>query len=548
MGTATTEASPSEKPRPSSPTTATPEDGSQLETTPTNASYVPPPLSPWRRHAIMFSLCMTLLLSALDITIVATALPTIASSLGASASQYAWVGSSYTLAGTVSTPVWAKASDIVGRKATIMAAASTFMAGSLVAALAGTAGMLIAGRTVQGLGGGGSLVLVTIVVGDLFRLEERAKYYGMTGIVYGIASAVGPILGGVFTQTIGWRWCCESKPSHTSLSKLTSPVYINLPFDGIALLVLFFVLKLETPREPLLAGLRALDWTGFVLIIGGTICFLYGLESGSGGLAPWASLQVICLIVFGVLLLALFVLWEARFAANPVIPFRIFQKGTNIASFALACAHSFVFISYDYFLPLYFQVVLGFRPIIAGVSLFPLLIPLTVTTLLGGLYTRKTGNYILPIFLGSVLMTLGNGLFVSFGASTEWAKIVAFQVITGTGAGVLFQSPMIAIQTHTHQRDLAAAMSAFSFLRSLFSSMSVVIGTVLLQRNLGGGGLTAGQLHSDGGEVQTEGAEKGEYVDALHVMWSFFTGVAGCMLLAAVFIKPKPKRVSDEAS
>ncbi|KAF6824986.1 major facilitator superfamily transporter [Colletotrichum plurivorum] len=532
MGTVTTEPSPSEKPRPSSPTAATPEDGSQLETTPTNASYVPPPLSPWRRHAIMFSLCMTLLLSALDITIVATALPTIASSLGASASQYAWVGSSYTLAGTASTPVWAKASDIIGRKATIMAAAATFMAGSLVAALAGTAGMLIAGRTVQGLGGGGSLVLVTIVVGDLFRLEERAKYYGMTGIVYGIASAVGPILGGVFTQTIGWRWC----------------FYINLPFDSIALLVLFFVLKLETPREPFLAGLRALDWTGFVLIISGTICFLYGLESGSGGLAPWASPQVICLIVFGVLLLALFVLWEARFAANPVIPFRIFQKGTNIASFTLACAHSFVFISYDYFLPLYFQVVLGFRPIIAGVSLFPLLIPLTVTTLLGGLYTRRTGNYILPIFLGSALMTLGNGLFVSFGASTEWAKIVAFQVITGTGAGVLFQSPMIAIQTHTHQRDLAAAMSAFSFLRSLFSSMSVVIGTVLLQRNLGGGGLTAGQLHSDEDEVQTEGAEKGEYVDALHVMWAFFTGVAGCMLLAAVFIKPKPKRLSDEAS
>lgn len=240
-------------------------------------------------------------------------------------------------------------------------------------------------------------------------------------------------------------------------------------------------------------------------------------------------------------------LWEARFAANPVIPFRIFQKATNIASFALACAHSFVFISYDYFLPLYFQVVLGFRPIIAGVSLFPLLIPLTVTTLLGGLFTRRTGNYILPIFIGAVLMTLGNGLFVSFGVSTEWAKIVAFQIITGTGAGVLFQSPMIAIQTHTHQKDLAAAMSAFSFLRSLFSSMSVVIGTVLLQRNLGGGSLTPGQLHSNG-EVQTEGPEKGTYVDALHVMWAFFTGVAGCMLLAAVFIKPKPKRISDAVS
>lgn len=175
----------------------------------TTASYVPPPLPPWRRKAIMLALCLTLLLSALDITIIATALPTIASTLHASAAQYAWVGSSYTLSSTASTPVWAKMSDIFGRKGTIMAAAATFMAGSLVAALAGSISVLIAGRTIQGLGGGGSLVLVTIVIGDLFKLEERAKYYGMTGIVYGIASAVGPVLGGVFTQTIGWRWCCE---------------------------------------------------------------------------------------------------------------------------------------------------------------------------------------------------------------------------------------------------------------------------------------------------------------------------------------------------
>ncbi|KAI8316646.1 Efflux pump dotC [Colletotrichum sp. SAR11_59] len=461
----------------------------------------------------MLALCLTLLLSALDITIIATALPTIVSTLHASAAQYAWVGSSYTLSSTASTPVWAKMSDIFGRKGTIMAAAATFMAGSLVAALAGSISVLIAGRTIQGLGGGGSLVLVTIVIGDLFRLEERAKYYGMTGIVYGIASAVGPVLGGVFTQTIGWRWC----------------FYINLPFDGIALIVLFFVLKVETPKEPFMTGLRELDWTGFALIIGGTICFLYGLETGAGGILPWDSAQVICLILFGVVILALFMVWEARFASSPIIPF--------------------VFISYDYFLPLYFQVVLGFPPIIAGVSLFPLLIPLTVMTMLGGLFTRKTGNYIIPIFLGATFMTLGNELFITFGTTPDWAKIVCFQIITGIGAGVLFQSPMIAIQTHTHQKDMAAAMSAFTFFRSLFSSMSVVIGTVLLQRNLGGGGLgglTA--LHSEETSAQTESTGKEDYVAALHIMWAFFTGVAGCMIVAACFIKPKPKKSSQTSA
>ncbi|KAK1458623.1 major facilitator superfamily transporter [Colletotrichum cuscutae] len=499
---------------------------SALDRVITAASYVPPEMSPIRRRAVMCALCLTLLLSALDITIIATALPTIAATLQATASEYAWVGSAYTLSSTASTPVWAKMSDIFGRKLTIMTAAATFMAGSLIAALAGNIQALIAGRTVQGLGGGGSLVLITIVIGDIFKLEDRAKYYGMTGIVYGIASAVGPVLGGVFTQTIGWR-CC---------------FFINLPFDGVALVVLFFTLKVETPKEPLTTSLRDLDWIGFLLIIGGTICFLYGLETGAGGIVPWNSALVICLILFGVLILALFIIWEARFAKNPVIPFRIFRKVTNIASFTLACIHSFVFIAYDYFLPLYFQVVLGFKPIIAGITLFPLLIPLTVMTMLGGLFTRKTGNYIIPIFFGSALMTLGNGLFISFGISTQWAKIVAFQMITGFGAGVLFQSPMISIQTHTEQKDMTAAMSAFSFVRSLFSSMSIVIGTVLLQHNLGGGELTAGKLGSENGNDGTSGASKAIYMSALRVMWAFFTGVSGCMLLAAIFIKPKSKK------
>ena len=132
---------------------------------------------------IMLSLCMTLFLGALDITIISTALPTIAQRLQISVQQYAWVGSSFTLATTASTPVWAKASDIFGGKPIIMTSAGVFMAGSLVCALAHTGSVLIAGRTLQGLGSGGSLVLVTIVIGDLFALADRAKYYGMTGIV-----------------------------------------------------------------------------------------------------------------------------------------------------------------------------------------------------------------------------------------------------------------------------------------------------------------------------------------------------------------------------
>ncbi|CAI7669577.1 unnamed protein product [Penicillium manginii] len=487
------------------------------------STFQPPQMQPWQRRLIVLSLCMSLFLGALDITIISTALPSIAAHLGVTSREYAWIGSSYTLATTASTPVWVKISDICGRKPTIMAAVSIFMVGSLVSALASASMSLIAGRVVQGLGGGGSIVLVTVIIGDIFALAERPKYYGITGIAFAMASAIGPVLGGVFTDSIGWRWC----------------FYINLPFDGVVLLLLFFNLNLTLEKEPV-TRLSSIDWMGFLLIIGGTICFLYGLETGSSGLIPWTSPTVILLIIFGVIIMALFIIWEAKFATNPLIPIRIFQTRSLLASFTVACLHSFVFISFDFFLPLYYQVVLGFRPIISGVTLFALIIPMSVATFGGGMFVRKTGNYIAMIFTGTTVLTLGTGLFIDFGTNISWARIICFEVIAGLGAGLLFQSPMISLQTHLRQKDVAAAMSAFTFLRNLFTSISIVLGTVLIQQSIGSGSLTSRIEAGDEGDDR-----RGTYVTGLRNMWIFYACTASVTILATCFIKPKGVKKSE---
>ncbi|KAK8046951.1 hypothetical protein PG996_015015 [Apiospora saccharicola] len=495
--------------------------GSKMTKTASNATiqYPGSHMSALKRRVLMFSLCLALFLAALDITIVATALPTITRELGANAGEYSWIGSSYLLASTASGPIWAKLSDVFGRKSALLAANLLFMAGSIVAALARTVGMLIAGRAIQGLGGGGLTVLVSIVIGDLFELKDRAKYYGMTGMVWAVAAALGPVLGGVFTQKLSWRWS----------------FWINLPFEGISLVVLFLVLKVDWPNVSFLEGLKSLDWIGSVMIVGGTIIFLYGLETGSGGQAPWASAQVICLLVFGIVLLFAFFLYEAKLAKNPMIPMRIFNSVTNIASFSTFCCHSFIFISYDYFMPLYFQAVLHFEPIISGVTLFAMVVPLSTLTIGAGFYVKRTGDYLIPIRAGAIFMTIGTGLFVYLDSTTNWAKIIVFLFIAGLGAGPMFQTPMLALQSHLDPHDIAASVSAMTFIRNMCTSISIVIGSVMLQRTLGGEGLSAGAGQSDGNSAV--GPDRETYMSALRTMWIFYTAMGGLLIVLTWLIK-----------
>jgi MFS family permease len=286
----------------------------------------------------------------------------------------------------------------------------------------------------------------------------------MVGFVWAVASATGPLVGGAFTQKVSWRWC----------------FYINIPFQALCFLIILFLLKIHRPKTPLKAGLLAIDWVGSLLIVGGIVMFLLGLQFG-GVSHPWGSAIVICLLVFGVVTTVLFAINESRIARYPLIPLHIFEHRSNIACFAVCFCHGFVFIGGSFYLPLLFQAVLGHGPIMSGVLLLANVLSLSLMSMLAGIFIRKTGQYLPPIWLGTTLMTLGFGLFLDWGSNPTLGKVIGYQIVAGLGTGPLFQAPLIALQSLVPPRDIGAAVATFQLTRNVATSMSVVIGSVVFQ-------------------------------------------------------------------
>ena len=316
-----------------------------------------------------------------------------------------------------------------------------------------------------------------------------------------------------------------------------------------------FFLDIETPKTAILAGLKAIDWLGVILVTGGTIMFLLGLEYG-GVSFPWSSATVVCLLVFGIITLALFIINEWKWAKYPMMPLRLFSKLSNLAALAVCFVHGMVFISGTYFYPLYFQAVLGANPILSGVYLFPFVISLSFASMFVGIFIKKTGQYLPPIWLGLFLMTLGFGLFIDLPVGPNWGRIIPFQIIAGIGVGPNFQAPLIALQTLVPPRDIATATATFGFTRNLSTAISVVIGGVIFQNGMkrrqsdliaatnqqigsqiGGGG--AGAATSIVKNLPEPGRRvvRGIYVASLRDMWIFFVCIAAAGLFVSLFIK-----------
>lgn len=306
---------------------------------------------------------------------------------------------------------------------------------------------------------------------------------GLTEGIWALAGGVGPVLGGLFASLVSWRWCCEFSLVAPGVNFLTSLVYVNLPISGIAAILIIAFLDIRHEHTSFVDGIRAIDWTGIVTFLGFTLMVLLGLDFG-GAIFPWDSAKVIALLVVGGAMIFAFIYSEAKVAKYPLIPMTLFRKKTNIAALSVVFFHGFVFISAEYYMPLFLQSVLELTPLKSGLLLLPFIVTGAIAGVLCGVIIHRTGHFRPIMWVGTTLLCLGFGLFVTFNAYTTVPQAVGFLIIGGLGSGILFEAPLIAVQSQVKQDDVATATSTLSFIRNMALTISVVIGGTIFQNSM----------------------------------------------------------------
>jgi len=428
---------------------------------------------------ILPGLLLSIMLAMLDQLVVSTALPRIVGDLGG-VTHLSWVVTAYVLAATVTTPLYGKLGDLYGRKRWLMIAIVIFLIGSALSGLAHTMDQLIVFRALQGLGAGGLLTGAIATIGDLVSPRERGQYMGYIMGVMTLAMIAGPLVGGYITENFSWRWI----------------FYINMPIGGAALI--YLALTMHVPRHRVE---HKIDYAGAIaLAIGATSIIL--MTTWGGTQYAWASVQVIGLAVLGLVSTAAFLAIEAR-APEPILPLSVFRNRNFSVAIAMSFLLGLALFGALTFLPLYQQTVQHLSPTQSGLMLIPMMLGSTVTALISGQVTTKTGRYkVLPI-VGAGMMTLGMYLLTGIGLHTSLVTTGIYFAVIGLGMGFLMQITTLVAQNSVAPQEMGVASSARTFFQQIGGSIGVAaFGAVFARRLIES--LTA---HAPGLHMSAKGAQ-----------------------------------------
>jgi EmrB/QacA subfamily drug resistance transporter len=461
-------------------------EGNRLENTSTTNSESKPStqelvsrLEGFALASVLAALMLTLLLEALDQTVVGTALPRIVSYLNGF-DRYTWVVTAYLLASTTMVPIIGKLSDSFGRKGFLIAGVSIFLVGSILSGLSETMNQLIAFRALQGFGAGMGIALVFTVVGDIFPPAIRARWQGIFGVVYGVANLIGPTLGGyltdhgpllgtLVTNATRWRWV----------------FYINIPIGILTLLALTIYLptniSIRTSTSKGWAAMRRIDFLGAILVATATVCLLLGLTWGSNATFAWGSLEVVGILVASVVLYTAFFINE-RFAREPVLPLDLFNNQVFSMSMLLSFLQLVVLVGLVIYLPLFLQGVLGVSPTNSGEAITPLTISSVIASVAASLLVARLLRYQWITIVSALLLIAGAYLMTRISTSIEISVMIGFMVVAGLGLGPFFSILQLSAQNAIPRTRLGVGTSAVRFAAQVGAVVGIaIVGTIVNQ-------------------------------------------------------------------
>ncbi|KAF3935063.1 hypothetical protein ABW20_dc0107973 [Dactylellina cionopaga] len=410
---------------------------------------------------IIVGLMLAVFLVALDQTIIATAIPKITDKFK-SIDDIGWYGSAYFLTSTALQPTFGRIYKIFSIKGTFLIAIGLFELGSLVCAVAPSSTALILGRAIAGLGVGGIFSGGIVILAYILPLQKRPLAFASIASMWGIASIVGPLLGGAFTDHVSWRWC----------------FYINLPLGAISVAVVLLVLKIPREANPegltILQRVRQLDLIGAAILVPAVVSLLLALQWG-GTTYPWGNAKIIGLFVcFGGLII-IFIISQWKLGEAATLPPRILKQRSVLASLLFACFFGAAFFTDVYYLPIYFQSVKGSSATKSGIQVLPILLSCVLTSIISGGLITALGFYTPFLIGGMVLFAIGAGLITTFDVDTNSAHWIGYQVIAGLGVGVGFQVPILAVQTVLHIDDIPVGTAIITFFQSLGGALFISV-------------------------------------------------------------------------